>query len=388
MRSLELRHIAWRNLRRRKMRTALLSAGLIVGVACVVAVLSATSAMTAEMNRRLDEFGANLIVQPDAADLALTYGGIAVTNVSATATELSQADVEAIRTIRHKENINLVAPKLIGLAEVEGARHVVVGARFPDEMVMRKWWRWSGEPPTGSDQVVIGSEVARKLGRDVGDQLQINGRSYRVAAVLETAGSAEDTAVYGDLGEMQVLLGKPGRISLIEVSAWCASCPIDTLALEISLKLPNARVSAVRQSIVAKEQFLSFLTQFALGLSVLVLLIGGVVMLMAMMASVSERVREIGVFRAVGFRQRHVMQLVLTEVLMISTASGVAGFVVGTLATKIIGRQLSDVSFDVGWDPLLGLGATLLALVVGGLGGVYPAWRAANLDPVAALRSL
>lgn len=388
MKSLELRHIAWRNLRRRKMRTALLAAGLIVGVACVVAVLSATSAMTDEMNRRLDEFGANLIIQPDAADLALTYGGIAVTSVAATATELSEADADAIRTIRHKENINLVAPKLIGLADVEGARRVVVGARFPDEMMIRKWWRWSGEHPTSRDEVMIGSEVARKLDHDVGDRLLINGRSYQITAVLESAGSAEDTAVYGDLTEIQGLLGKPGRISLIEVSAWCASCPIETLALEISMKLPDARVSAVRQSIVAKEQFLSFLTQFALGLSVLVLLIGGVVMLVAMMSSVSERVREIGVFRAVGFRQRHVMQLILTEVLLISLGSGVAGFVIGTTAARIIGHQFSDVSFNVTWNPLLGIGATLLAVVVGGLGGFYPAWRAANLDPVAALRSL
>ncbi|MDP2728041.1 MAG: ABC transporter permease, partial [Dehalococcoidia bacterium] len=298
--SFGLGDIAIGHLRRRKARTLILALGLLLGTITVTSVSATIQGLRADINRKMDEFGANIVVTPDSADLLLNYGGLVVSGVSSQIAELQEEDAAAIRTIRRKENINLVAPKLLGLAEIEGRRAALMGVRFPQEVDIRRWWDWRGQVPGTPDDVLLGSEVARQLGKEVGDPLHIAGQQLRVAAVLEPTGTQDDNLVYTDLGLAQGILGKPGKLSLIEVSAWCSNCPIEIIVLEIAEKLPHARVNAVKQAVVSKLSTLEVISRFALALSLVVLLVGGLMVMITMMASINERVREIGVFRAIG----------------------------------------------------------------------------------------
>lgn len=384
---MRLSTISLNNLRRRRGKALLLVLGLAVGVATVVSMLAITTALRADTERKIDQYGANILMVPRSDDLSLSYGGVAV-GVSTAVQELNAADVASIRTIKNAENISTIAPKLLGAAEVGGTRVLLVGVDFPEELRLKRWWTYEGQKPEGSDQLILGQEAAQRLKVGPGSPLQILGRPFTVAAVLNPIGNQEDGLIYADLGVVQDLFGKPGKVSLVEVSALCSTCPIEQIVEQIGEKLPQAKVTALAQVMKSREQTVEQLGNFSLAVSAVVLLVGGLVVLTTMMSSVNERTREIGIFRAVGFRKSHVVRIILMEALLLSLMSGLVGWTVGTLGSSIIAQRVAQLEAPVSWDPLLAGWALGLALLVGLLGSLYPALRASALDPAEALRSI
>jgi putative ABC transport system permease protein len=181
-------------------------------------------------------------------------------------------------------------------------------------------------------------------------------------------------------------LGKEGKLSLIEISALCNTCPIEEIVAQISEKLPNAKVSAVKQSVKSKMHTVDQFASFSLGISALVVFIGALIVLTTMMSSVSERTREIGIFRAIGFRKSHIMRVILLEVLIVGIIGGVAGYLTGFLGAWLIAPRMAELSVPVVWNPYLAVYAVLLAIVISQLASLYPAIKASKLDPVKALR--
>jgi putative ABC transport system permease protein len=119
-----------------------------------------------------------------------------------------------------------------------------------------------------------------------------------------------------------------------------------------------------------------------------VILIGALVVFVTMMGAVSERTREIGIFRALGFRRAHVIGLILMEASWVSLLSGLLGYLVGMGATAAILPWLGESHAQLNWSLSLAAGSVLLALVVGTLASLYPALHASRLDPTEALRAL
>ena len=383
---MRLSTISFNNLRRRKGKALLLVAGLAVGVATVVSMLAITAALKADTERKVDQFGANILVVPRSDNLSLSYGGVSV-GVSYATREMTTEEVATIRTIKNSENISTVAPKLLGAVDLAGTRALLVGVDFGEELKLKRWWSLEGRPPKGADQLILGRDVADRLGIAPGSRLDILGQQFTVAAVLNPTGSQDDSIIYADLATVQRLLGKPDKVTLVEVSALCSSCPIDEIVAQISEKLPAARVTALAQIMKSREQMVGQLGNFSVAVAAVVLLVGGLVVLTTMMSSVHERTREIGVFRAVGFRRSHVVQVILLDATVLSIFSGLLGWAVGTLGGGVAAR-VARLEVTVGWDPQLAVWAVGLALLVGIAGSIYPAIRASGLDPADALRSI
>jgi len=192
-------------------------------------------------------------------------------------------------------------------------------------------------------------------------------------------------AVFADLALVQRQLGQPAAVSFIEVSALCRGCPIEDIVSQIGTVIPHARVAPIRQAVAAREHAVLQFTRFAYAISVVVLLVGGLVVMTTMMASVTERTQEIGILRAVGFRQTQVARVILLEALGV-TVAGIAGWFAGTVAARVLGPMLAELSAPVPPDFRLAGIAVGLALLVGATGSTYPALRAARMDPSQALR--
>jgi len=107
-----------------------------------------------------------------------------------------------------------------------------------------------------------------------------------------------------------------------------------------------------------------------------------------MMFSVNERTREIGIFRAIGFRKMHVVKIIMTEALILSFISGVLGYALGMAVALTAGSKIAGMSIIIPFDPYLAAGAVTLAVFVGTLATVYPALKAAKIDPANALRHM
>lgn len=385
---MQLRNMAWAGLKRRKGRFAFMVAALVLGVGTVVALVSLSRAMRAEVSDELDRFGANIVVTPKARALDLSYGAVAVGALTVDARELHVEDAARIRTIHHKRNVSAVAPKLIGTATVDERPLLLIGVVFRQERGIKSWWQIEGTVPSERDQALLGDEAARTLGKGIGDVIEVNGRSLRVTGTIAATGAMDDQAVFADLEWVQQALGKPGAVSVIEVSALCRGCPIEDIVSQIAAALPHARVAPIRQAVAARERSVMQFTRFAYAVSGIVLLVGALVVLTTMMSAVTERTREIGVLRAIGFRQRQIALVLMMESLVVTAAGGVAGWLVGMLTARYAGPLLGQLSAPVTIDVRLAPLAVALAVIIGLLGTVYPALRAARLDPADSLRYL
>jgi putative ABC transport system permease protein len=383
---MQLHDVAFGSLRRRRGRFIFVLAALILGIGTVVALTSLSRAMRSDVSDELDRFGANIIVTPKATTLALEYGGMDVGGLTVDARELHMEDATLIRTIPNKRNISAVAPKLIGTTTIGSARLLLIGAKFDQEPGIKSWWKVEGCLPKQANEALLGSEAAQLTGKRPGDQVTIGGRSLNITGVLAQTGSIDDQAVFADLGLVQQTLGRPNAISLIEVSALCRGCPIDDIVKQIGSVLPHARVAPIMQAVAAREQAVLQMTRFGYAVSVVVLLVGALVIMTTMMASVTERTQEIGILRAVGFRRSHVAGIILIEAGAVSALGGLLGWLAGVAGARAFGASIAHLSTAVTIDPRLAIGAVVVATAVGVCSSIYPAIKAAQLDPAQALR--
>ena len=380
--------IALRNLKRRKARMAFLVIGLLIGVATVVSLFSLSTSMREDVQHKMENFGANILVTPTRNDLALNYGGIALGGVTAETTELIEADLVKLDSIPNARNIAVVAPKVIGIADVEGSQVMVMGIDPTVEFRLKRWWTIDGNEINALQDVVIGSQVAKTFELSVGASIDIDAKPFNVAGIIQPTGSQDDALILVSLPVAQTMLGKQGKVSFVEVAALCGDCPVDDMVNQISAALPSAQVSAIQQVVKSRMHALEQFETFSLAVSVIVLFIGSMVVFVTMMGSVNERCHEIGIFRALGFRKHHVIKLILMEAVLVSLIAGIAGYLFGMAAATGLLPWVADAQAQIVWDPMLAIGSLLIAIVIGAIATIYPALHASRLDPADALRTL
>jgi len=386
---LKLHNISFGNIIRRKAKMLFLVLGLVIGISTVVTLLSITESMTKNIEERLNQFGANIVMVPKSENLSLNYGGINVGGVSYKVREFDQEQLLDIKTIKNSKNLSIVAPKVLGPVTVKGKNVLLMGVIFEKELALKTWWhKTGGTYPEKDNEVILGSQVATLLEFKPGDTIHISGEPFQVATILKPTGASEDDAIIASLAASQKLLGKEGKLSMVEISAFCQGCPISEMTLQIAEKFPNAKVTAMKQAVMSKMQSIDMFKSFSLGVSIIVILIGSLLVLVTMMGSVNERTREIGIFRAIGFRRGHVMQIILLEAMLLGVIGGILGFGIGNLiAYTIIPAVIKDGVF-AGINANLGIVSILMAVALSLLASLYPAFKASNMDPSEALRAL
>jgi putative ABC transport system permease protein len=383
-----LKDIALLNLRRRKAKAAFVLAGLMIGVATMVALMSLATALTAEINQKLEKYGANILITPASDQLQLSYGGLSLGGFSFETKEIRQQDLAALKHIENAANVAAVGPMVLGKVSIKKRQVLLAGIDWGTTMILKPWWKFQGKPP-GEAEIMPGAEAARLLGLKKGDQVDIAGRKLRVSGILAATGSQDDQLVFVTLALAQAILKKEGLVSMVEVAALCKDCPVEDMVIQIGRAVPGSKVMAIQSVVKGRMEALSHFRRFSLGVSFLVALLGGLVVLVTMMGSVKERTGEIGIFRAIGFRQGQVMRVVLMEALMLSVAAGLLGYLLGLAAGEVALPWFSQGSgVHLSWDPALAGVALLMAVAAGLAASFYPALMASRMDPHDALRAL
>jgi putative ABC transport system permease protein len=277
---------------------------------------------------------------------------------------------------------------VLGVVNVDSHKVLLAGVDFKASAILKPWWQMKGKLPD-DNSVILGAEAARILNLNVGDRFHTKDRHFNVSGILKPTGSQDDQLVFARLDTAQSLFNKNGRVSMAEVAALCQDCPIEAMVKQISDALPGAKVMAIQQVVKGRMETLGHFKKFSYGISGVILLIGSLVVLVTMMGSVRERTDEIGIFRAIGFRKRHVMKIVFLEAAIVSGLAGIFGYLLGWGVTKVTVRFF--IEGHSGFVPLnleFATGALILALIIGLVSSAYPAILASRLDPNEALRAL
>ncbi len=385
---MRLEHIVLHNLRRRKGRAIFLVVGLMIGVATVVTLLSLTDALSMRAQNELENFGANIIITPRSDQLDLNYGGVQLGGVNLVAREIEQASLVNIDDIPNRRNVATIGPKVLGTVEVQGQRVMMMGVDPVAEFKLKRWWSIAGRPVKQGAELLVGDALVKRFGLAMGDTLQLNGQAFTVVGLLAKTGSQDDQLLISPLPAAQAILGKEGKVSMVEIAALCHDCPVDDMVNQLQQVLPGTDVQAVQQVVKTRMHALDQFRLFAWGVAVTVVIIGALLVFVTMMGAISERTREIGIFRAIGYRRRHVLHLVLMEAAIVSVLAGVMGYLAGVLATLVTLPLLDGGKAIWHWNPTLALTAVAAALIVGLMAALQPALRASRLEPSEALRAL
>jgi putative ABC transport system permease protein len=380
--------IARANIRRHPGRAALMLVGLAVAVAAFVTVVSLVLSLRATLDDRLARYGASLVVTPASPELSLDYGGIPVAGAGSGEVKfLDESAVSSIKAIPSAPKIAETIPVLLQPVKVGGNTYLALGTDVAASLRAKPWWRIEGTAPRGPNQVLLGLDARNKLGTDSGKTITMAGRDFTVSGILWQTGGEEDSAIVMDRGELAALTGRSGQINLIEVTA-ADSGAVEAIGHDISQALPGTSVISVKKSLEFNAQANGSLTKFGLAATVLIVLVSVLIVTLTTLAAVRERQREIGVFRAVGYRQRDIWALLLTEALILSGGAAVAGIALGLVGAAFGPRLVDGLTLRFTPNALVVGSGVVLAVVLAVAATLYPAWRAARLDPAAAIKQV
>jgi putative ABC transport system permease protein len=393
-----------------KMRSGLTVLGIVIGVAAVIAMLAVGRGAQESITGSITSIGTNL--------LFVFSGSMGPPqNGSSNIRPLTLTDSQAIADPFAAPSVQGVAPALQGNGTLtfggENTTTTVLGVT-PAQSAVRNFQMAEGEFINEEHMlgrasvVVLGPQTADSLfGHHdgvVGETIRIDGQPFRVIGVLTSKGGgafgSEDDRAFIPLTTAQARLirrGSRDEVDIIFVQAVSAEV-VPQAAEEIAQILRQRHRTPVGQddfTVFTQQDFLStastitgILTIFLGGIAAISLLVGGIGIMNIMLVSVTERTREIGLRKALGARKRDILIQFLTESSLLSLIGGLIGILFGWLIAFIVGRVAAATNTD--FTPVVGIDAVLLATMfsasVGLFFGIYPASRAANLEPVEALR--
>jgi putative ABC transport system permease protein len=239
---------------------------------------------------------------------------------------------------------------------------------------------------SSDNEVIIGKNAAQSMNKTIGDTLSISNQTFKIVGLYETGNFMDDRGIVMSLSKLQNLTGDTGQISLILVKASNGTSAND-LATTIQNKYPNELSTSTSLSGMDRmNNGLEVIESGSWAVSLLAILVGGIVVIVTMMKAVSERTREIGVLRAIGWTQKRILGMIIGESIVLSLIAIVVGLLIGIGIVELISTTHLIQGIRPSFSAFLFLKGIGVALFLGIIGGIYPAYRASRLSPTEALR--
>jgi putative ABC transport system permease protein len=259
------------------------------------------------------------------------------------------------------------------------------GGLDPNSTAMRHYKLAEGRYIQRPNEIVLGMIASDTYKVGVGDTFAINENRYRVVGITETGNAFEDGGGTLALREAQRLLGRPRSVTFIFVDVKEPS-QAPAVIEAINQRFPDARAS-LSSEFAQNTNDMESMRAMTDAIRMLAMIVGGVVVANTMIMAIYERTREIGTLRAVGWRRWRILSQIMQESLYLCLTAALFGSALGVIMLALLVRLPYMNGFlRAEWSPGTFLTATALALLLGLLGGIYPAWRASKLQPVEALR--
>ncbi|MGA1989176.1 MAG: ABC transporter permease [Candidatus Sulfotelmatobacter sp.] len=419
--------LVYESFRRQKRRKLLAGAAITLGVTVATAMIAVATDIGDKINRELRTIGSNLVVTPQEDSLDVEIGGVNLKPPTDGAF-LDEADLPKIKGIFWHNNITGFAPMLPvntvidqSVNQQDGKRQDVtlLGTYFAKQLSFgtdefttgvrstHQWWKVSGAwPDDSSRDVLLGERLAGRLGEKSGDEITVAGRELRVSGILSTGG-AEDDEIVAPLGLAQEILGRPGAVRRIYVSAltkpedafarrdpksmsgpiydrWYCSPYPQSIAFQLAEAIPHSQAEQIRQVSQNEGAVLTRIEGLIFLITLAALLASALAVSAAMATTIFERRAEVGLMKALGAGKLVIASIFFAEATLLAAIGGLAGFGVGSLLAHQIGRSIFNSEVSI--PPVLLPVILAIAVMVTFAGSAAAIRRAVGLDPVFALR--
>lgn len=364
-----------RNLLRRKGRTFLTVLGISIGVAAIIGLGALASGFEIGYNTLLSGSKSDLVIsQPDSFDFSL-----------------SSVDESIGGDLTIMPEVVAVSGMLEGFVQTEGAPYFFLFGYPEDSYLLERFQIIEGmalnsreAKRTHGKTLILGSAAAEALGKAAGDSIRLGNSVYHIIGIYQTGDAFEDGGAVLKLPDAQEILGKPRQVSLFYIQLKETNLQ-ERFTNRVMRRWSDLEVNSTAD-FADKQLMGTYMDAYVWAIAGLAIVIGGVGMMNAQLMSVFERTREIGVLRAIGWSSQRVMRMIIGESLIVCLVGGILGVFLGWLALSALKDVISVFGATTTIQPELLLRAFLVVMVLGLVGGYYPAWRAARLQPVEALR--
>lgn len=383
--------IALRNARKKWVRTGLLLLVFTLGVVSIVALSFVSRVVGEGLEKKLVSYGANILVSPKSEKLTVSYGGFAMGDMLFDVAYLDEKDTLArIDGIALRKNVSVVAPKLVVMDRVKNTAVAIVGVRFEQEKLLKGYWMVEqGALPSKSEGALVGNAAAAKLGLKLGDTLPLGTSNLVVEGILAPTGNEDDNVLLADLTFVQKASGRAGQANFVEVAALCSACPIDDIVTQMAAVLPNVEIKTLRNIVEQRMYSVHFVKKLILSVSLVILLTGCSMVGISMLSAVNERKKEIGILRSLGFPRRAVFSIFCAEAASIGLFAGFIGYAAGyAVSFRILAVLDLAEGAVLHFDPLAFVATALILAALTSLASLFPAWKAASIEPSEALVTL
>jgi putative ABC transport system permease protein len=361
-----------RGLKRRPIRTGLTLLGISLGIAAVVALIGLSRGLVTSWTAGMKERGTDIVVH----------------NMRGSLTPKPFPAATRDR-IAHLPGVAATCMILVDLMSVETAELMIVSGREWDCFAWENLKLVSGRMPKDQNEraILLGTTAADILKKKVGDTVQIETEELAVVGIVNGGAFVENSSIILSLPMLQQITGNHDQISAIDVrvTPGVNDAGIRGLCAEMSRLIPEARAEPAGQHIANSEGY-RVINGMSWGTSLLAILVGVLGVTNTMLMSVFERKQEIAILLALGWKRSRIVQMILWESLMLGFFGGIIGVLVGIVGVQMMKmapaiRGLLEPNLSAG----LMLMAIAIAVFVGVLSGLYPAWRSSRVEPSLAL---
>ena len=362
---------SFRNLWRRRNRTLLAAAGIGIGVGTLVMLGGLTAGIIGQMNNLAGSGspGNITVMQRDVPDMSL-----------------SSIDEYVVRQIQAMPQVESVSPMVLGVVLTPELPLFILHGLDPNSDAMDHYKLVAGRRFQRPSEIIIGSNAAESYNLSLNDTMTLYNTRYKVVGIYETGVAWEEGGGLPALRESQRILNRPRTVSFLFVDVKDPSMAVPVQDA-INLRFPKVRAS-ISSEFAQNTDDIASMQGMAAAIGMLALIVGGIVVANTMIMSIYERTREIGTLRALGWPGKRILTQIMQESLLLCLMSAL----LGSIGAVLLLGGLSRIPIAGGamlrptWEPATFVTAVGLALVLGLLGGYFPAWRASKLQPIEALR--
>jgi ABC-type antimicrobial peptide transport system permease subunit len=357
--------LAARNLFRRPIRTALTLVGISIGIATIVALQALSTGIISSFNRIVEDVDL-VAVEADQAD-----------------TSFSSIDDDVRKRVGAMPGVEHASGVILNAVTTTGAPFLIIFGYHPSDRAIQHFKITEGRALAATREVILGASAAESLNKDVGETIRLMGAPYRVVGIFETGIGLEEGGGVISLREAQAMFKKPRQSTMLAIYVE-PSHDLEEVRQAIEERFPELMVSE-SSNFTSNLPDMQSSDAMVGAISALAILVGGIGMMNTSLMSMFERTREIGVLRALGWSKRRIMALVLKEIALLSAIGWLAGLGLGIALVKLAENSPVGSFIEATFTPAALAASLAIALSLGMLGGAYPAWRSARLDPLQAL---